>query len=225
METEPGCKTIPFNIQEKTTLKSIRKGSLLMVNMKTSLKNCLNCFCVALVFPLAVLSWFEKTINPASEVVFTFFAQLLACAPGLPGIFFRRAYYFSTVEKCSLCCVIGFGTLLVHRNVIIERDVSIGNYAIIGCAHIKSDCEIGSRVSVTSGKNQHLKKPNGKWSSFDHLKAQRLIIQPDVWIGEGAIIMAEVGRETVVGAGSVVTEEIPARVVAAGNPARVLHTL
>ncbi len=193
--------------------------------MKTLLKNCLNYFCVVFVSPFAALSWFEKILNPASEVVFSLFAQLLACAPGLPGIFCRRAYYFLTVEKGSLSCIIGFGTLLVHRKTIIESNVSIGNYAIIGCVQINSGCEIGSRVSITSGKNQHTMRPDGKWTSFDPEKAQQIIIQNDVWIGEGAIIMAEVGKGTVIGAGSVVTDGIPERVVAAGNPARILRKL
>ena len=45
------------------------------------------------------------------------------------------------------------------------------------------------------------------------------------WIGAGALIMpgVTVGDNTVVGAGSVVTKDLPANVVAAGNPCRVLR--
>lgn len=48
-----------------------------------------------------------------------------------------------------------------------------------------------------------------------------------VWIGGGAIICpgVTIGEGAVIGAGSVVTKDIPARVVAAGNPCRVLHTI
>jgi acetyltransferase-like isoleucine patch superfamily enzyme len=207
-------------------MKALQGSHLLyLINMKTLLKNYLNYFCVVLVSPFAALSWFEKILNPASEAVFSLFAQLLACAPGLPGVFCRRAYYFLTVEQCSLSCVIGFGTLLVHRKTIIESNVSIGNYGIIGCVQIKSDCEIGSRVSITSGKNQHAIGPDGKWTSFDPEKVQQIIVHNDVWIGEGAIIMAEIGKGTVIGAGSIVTDRIPDGVIAAGNPARILREL
>lgn len=49
----------------------------------------------------------------------------------------------------------------------------------------------------------------------------------NVWIGGGAIVCAgvSIGDDTTIGAGSVVTSDIPARVVAAGNPCRVLRTL
>jgi acetyltransferase-like isoleucine patch superfamily enzyme len=43
------------------------------------------------------------------------------------------------------------------------------------------------------------------------------------WIGNHAIVMQNVGRDTIVGAGSVVTKELPDRVVAAGVPARILR--
>ncbi|MFP4149056.1 MAG: sugar O-acetyltransferase [Nitriliruptoraceae bacterium] len=52
-------------------------------------------------------------------------------------------------------------------------------------------------------------------------------IADNVWIGGGAIVLAGVtiGRNTVVGAGAVVTRDLPADVVAVGNPARVLRTI
>lgn len=49
----------------------------------------------------------------------------------------------------------------------------------------------------------------------------------NIWIGGGAIVCdgVNIGDDTTIGAGSVVTTDIPARVVAAGNPCRVLRTL
>jgi maltose O-acetyltransferase len=54
-----------------------------------------------------------------------------------------------------------------------------------------------------------------------------ITIGDNVWLGGGAIVLANVtiGDDTVVGAGAVVTRDLPARVVAVGNPARVLRTL
>ena len=48
-----------------------------------------------------------------------------------------------------------------------------------------------------------------------------------VWIGGGSIVLpgVTIGDDTVIGAGSVVTKAIPARVVAAGNPCRVIRQL
>lgn len=41
------------------------------------------------------------------------------------------------------------------------------------------------------------------------------------WVGEAAVLAADVGRQTVVGAGAVVTRPLPDRVIAVGVPARV----
>jgi maltose O-acetyltransferase len=61
-----------------------------------------------------------------------------------------------------------------------------------------------------------------KWEAGEPIS-----ISDNVWIGGGAIILAGVtiGEDTVVGAGAVVTRDLPAGVVAVGNPARVVRTL
>jgi maltose O-acetyltransferase len=57
--------------------------------------------------------------------------------------------------------------------------------------------------------------------------AKPIMIGADVWIGGGAIICpgVTIGDRSVIGAGSVVTKSIPADVIAAGNPCRVLRAL
>lgn len=57
--------------------------------------------------------------------------------------------------------------------------------------------------------------------------ARPIVIGDDVWVGGGAIICpgVSIGSRTVIGAGSVVTKDIPADVFAAGNPCRVIRHL
>ncbi len=57
--------------------------------------------------------------------------------------------------------------------------------------------------------------------------AAPIAIGDDVWLGGGVIILpgVTIGAETVIGAGSVVTHDIPPRVVAVGNPCRVIRQL
>ncbi len=52
-------------------------------------------------------------------------------------------------------------------------------------------------------------------------------IGDDVWIGQGAIVLkgVTIGHRSVVGAGAVVTKDVPADVVVAGNPARIVKHL
>ena len=57
--------------------------------------------------------------------------------------------------------------------------------------------------------------------------ARPIDVGPRVWLGGGVIVCpgVTIGEDTVVGAGSVVTRDLPAGVVAAGNPCRVVRSL
>lgn len=57
--------------------------------------------------------------------------------------------------------------------------------------------------------------------------AKPIEIGSDVWVGGGAVICpgVKIGSKTVIGAGSVVTKDIPAGVVAAGNPCRIIRDI
>lgn len=57
--------------------------------------------------------------------------------------------------------------------------------------------------------------------------ARSIVVERDAWIEAGSIILPDVtiGEGAVVGAGSVVTRSLPPRVVAVGNPARVIREI
>jgi acetyltransferase-like isoleucine patch superfamily enzyme len=54
-----------------------------------------------------------------------------------------------------------------------------------------------------------------------------IIIRTGSWIGAGVIILrgVEIGRNSVIGAGTVVTKDVPAGVVYAGNPGKVIREI
>jgi acetyltransferase-like isoleucine patch superfamily enzyme len=54
-----------------------------------------------------------------------------------------------------------------------------------------------------------------------------IVIEDNVWIGGSVVILpgVRIGRDSTVGAGSVVTKDVPPGVVAAGNPCRVIRKL
>ncbi len=92
--------------------------------------------------------------------------------------------------------------------------------------------EIGCHVHV--GNNvQFLTHDGGVWVLRDLLHDQtldyfgKIIIRDNVFIGNNTIILPgiTIGENVVVGAGSVVTKDIPPNVIAAGIPARVIKTI
>ena len=174
-----------------------------------------------LVSPAIIASWLEK-IASSSEAVFGSFGQLFSIVPSPIGRYLRSAYYFGTLEQCSWRIHIGFGSLFVHRGAHVSERVSMGSYCVIGHANISSDVRMASRVSIPSGKRQHL-TDDGQLSQstqYDYVK-----IGQGCWIGEGAIVMAHVGEHSIVSAGAVVADEMPKSTIVGGNPARVLKSL
>lgn len=188
--------------------------------MKKTVKLSFNLFGQFLVLPFIALTRLEEALSNGGEVVFNACAQCMALLPGLPGAFLRRSYYTLTLEKCSPHCHIGFGTVISHRSVVIEPHVYIGNYALIGSAHLGEHCLIGSRASIVSGKYLHEKNPDGTWSASSSDRIEKISVARHVWIGEGAIIIADIGEGSCVGSGSVVSTKVKPNIMVAGNPAR-----
>jgi maltose O-acetyltransferase len=86
---------------------------------------------------------------------------------------------------------------------------------------------IGDRVQIASAVQllaaDHPRDVATRASGLEN--GRPVTIEDDVWIGAGALICpgVTVGRGSIVGAGSVVTRDVPAGVVAAGNPCRVVR--
>ncbi|MGJ9404217.1 sugar O-acetyltransferase [Arthrobacter sp. KK5.5] len=88
---------------------------------------------------------------------------------------------------------------------------------------IGEDCQIGPNVQLLTPTHPLEPQPRR-----DKLEAARPItIGDNVWIGGGATILpgVAVGENSIVGAGAVVTKDVPANTVVVGNPARVARSL
>jgi acetyltransferase-like isoleucine patch superfamily enzyme len=79
-------------------------------------------------------------------------------------------------------------------------------------------------VHVPSGRHTH---GTGEDVPFREQEGVRTLVRIGAgsWIGSNAVVMADVGPGCIVGAGAVVTRPLPARVLAAGVPARVVRHL
>jgi acetyltransferase-like isoleucine patch superfamily enzyme len=151
-------------------------------------------------------------------------AEWLAVIPGLTGEYVRRAFLKWTCEECGTDAVIGWGTVFSTPRVRIDANAYVGPQCNIGWAHIERDALLASGVHVPSGPDTHgtsrLDLP-----MRDQPGASRLVrIGQGAWIGNAAVIMADVGSHAIVGAGAVVTRPIPDFAVAAGVPARVIRS-
>ncbi|MFI9420722.1 sugar O-acetyltransferase [Streptomyces werraensis] len=88
---------------------------------------------------------------------------------------------------------------------------------------IGEDCQIGPNVQLLTPT--HPVEPQPRRDKLE--VARPITIGDNVWIGGGAIVCpgVTIGDNSVIGAGAVVTRDIPANVVAVGNPARPVRSL
>jgi maltose O-acetyltransferase len=111
-----------------------------------------------------------------------------------------------------------------HLHVGAGTFVNFGLVALdVAPIRIGDDVQIGPNVQLLTAT--HPVDPalrRAKWES-----AEPIEIGDNAWLGGGVIVCpgVTIGADTVVGAGAVVTRDLPAGVVAVGNPARVLRSL
>lgn len=125
------------------------------------------------------------------------------------------------VRVCSSVRILGAGELAVGEATWIGHDVMICASAKVS---IGANVDIGPRVYVGTGT--HAIDPVGPRSAgVGHDKP--VCVGDGVWIGAGCIVLpgVTIGEKAVLAAGSVVAYDVPAMVIAAGVPARVLRRL
>lgn len=149
--------------------------------------------------------------------------QALGIVPGFFGQYVRRAFLARTLAYCAPSAVIEYGTHFSSVGTRIDANVYIGPRCHIGLAHFERDVLVAPAVHVPSGRLTHgigdVDAPIREQAG----DRQLVRIGAGSWIGSAAVIMADVGSRTIVGAGAVVTKPLPDDVIAGGVPARVLR--
>jgi acetyltransferase-like isoleucine patch superfamily enzyme len=150
--------------------------------------------------------------------------QALSLVPGLIGQYIRTAFLRRVLAHCAPSASIEFGTIFSKVGTRIDDNVYIGPMCHIGLAHIEQDVLVGAAVHIPSGAETHgiddLDVPIRHQPGRLHL----VTIGAGSWIGSAAIVMADVGPNSVIGAGSVVTRSLPGSMIAAGAPAKVVRS-
>lgn len=104
----------------------------------------------------------------------------------------------------------------VHPGVIFERHLHMDRLYPQGI-HIKENCLIASGVTILS--HDHCKRVNNQPLLVD------TYIGRNCFIAVGATILpgVKIGDEVIVGAGAVVTKDVPSNCIVAGNPAKIIR--
>jgi acetyltransferase-like isoleucine patch superfamily enzyme len=116
----------------------------------------------------------------------------------------------------------GFGRLAIGDRCFLGDGVMID---LRGGVHMEHDVTVSNRTSIVTHTNVGLN--SHPLQKYYPTKESTVVIKAGSYIGTGAIILpgVTVGRESVIGAGAVVTKDVPSKSVVAGVPARVIKKL
>jgi acetyltransferase-like isoleucine patch superfamily enzyme len=160
--------------------------------------------------------------------IFWIVQGLLKYAPFNWCVIVRRELYFSFFARVGI-------DLAVHDNVLIKYpdEITLGDHVTInpGCILVgKGGLSIGSNAMIGAGTKivttTHVTDRTDLPMRLQGMSSTPIVIEDDVWFGFDVKVLpgAVIRRGSVIGAGSVVTDEIPEYSIAAGAPARVIRS-
>lgn len=139
------------------------------------------------------------------------------------------------LTSSSRYTALGVRQPVVIRTLARGAEIVIGaNTGMSGCTicaqtsvRIGANCLIGSGVTIVDTDFHPLDPNNRRFQSLDKANSRPVVIEDNVFVGGASIILkgVRIGKDSVIGAGSIVTSDIPSGVVAGGNPCRVLRSL
>jgi acetyltransferase-like isoleucine patch superfamily enzyme len=130
-----------------------------------------------------------------------------------------RFRLFSTLAKTELVSGVD-GILEIGESVFINYGCSISASKLV---RIGDRCNIGTHCMLMDN-DFHRIEPSRR---DERPESRPIVLEENVWLGGRVIVLngVTIGKNSVIGAGSVVTKDIPPNVIAAGVPAKVIRSI
>jgi acetyltransferase-like isoleucine patch superfamily enzyme len=130
------------------------------------------------------------------------------------------------VTECvEACVIIGARTFIGGSTIVSANEIIIGDDVLIswGCTIIDHNAH---SISWSKRSNDVMDWRDGK-KNWQYVTKGKIHIHSKAWIGVSVMILKNVcvGEGAIVGAGSVVTKDVPAWTIVAGNPAKVIRLI
>jgi acetyltransferase-like isoleucine patch superfamily enzyme len=130
-------------------------------------------------------------------------------------------------------CVVGDNTKIgafveIQKNATVGKNCKISSHTFI-CegVTIEDDVFIGHNVTFINDTYPRATTPDGKLQTEADWRVESILVKRGASIGSTCTILANVtiGENAILGAGSVITKDVPPDTIVAGNPAKILRTI
>jgi acetyltransferase-like isoleucine patch superfamily enzyme len=136
---------------------------------------------------------------------------------------------FINLYGCEIGDETKIGTFVeIQKNATVGRRCKISSHTFV-CegVTIEDQVFIGHGVTFVNDRFPRAATPTGELQTEKDWKVEPTLVKKGASIGSGATVLSNVviGEHAIVGAGSVVTRDVPPHTIVAGNPARPLRHL
>jgi acetyltransferase-like isoleucine patch superfamily enzyme len=140
-----------------------------------------------------------------------------------------KIYDFVNLYGCEIGDKTRIGTFVeIQKNVKVGKNCKIQSHTFI-CegATIEDNVLVGHGVTFINDKYPRATNQSGNPQTEEDWAVEPTLVKKGASIGSGSTILSHVtvGEKAIVGAGSVVTKDVPPNTIVAGNPARVLRKI
>lgn len=185
-------------------------------------------------------TWWKVAFNPVLRASGVEIAEKVQIQ-GWPIVSMAKDSLIKIGARCVVCSDSGINALGINHPVVL-RTLSPGAEIVIGedtglsggsiCAaksvRIGAGCLIGANVTLADTDFHAIDPNNRRYNrNPDEIAVSPIVIEDNVFIGADVFVLkgVTIGKNSVIGAGAVVTRDIPENSIAAGNPAKVIRRL